>query len=84
MGGNVCARATQLDALLAGAIVAGAKRGRKGRGGPSVVALEPYWLCRTARAPGLKLIGPCGEEREKPLEPAVPLRHFVALFLGPG
>lgn len=38
---------------------------RKGRGGPSVKDLEPYWLHGTALAMSSKLIGPCGKERGK-------------------
>lgn len=40
--------ATQLDALLAGGTVTMEKQTRKGRGGPSVEDLEPYWLRGTA------------------------------------
>lgn len=74
--------AAQLDAPLAAAIVAVAKRA-EGKGRAPAEELKPDWLRRAAGAPCRKLIGPGAEEREKQLEPAVPLRRFVAPSPGP-
>lgn len=74
---------TQLDARLAGVIVAAEKRVGKRGAGPRGMPANPIGCAAQPRALGLELIGPRGKAREKPLEPAVPLRHFVALVSGP-